>query len=152
MSNKQKKVNVNKGQRKETPPVPRKSMAISFLMIAIFMTMVYVFSGPNKFNTIDYSDFISALNSGSVTEVTISHDGTGNHNITGLMDESPFQAEIILTDELMKKLQEKEIKVIVKKPNMLLSSILINLGGFLLLFGLIYFIFIRQMKNAVKER
>jgi len=153
MSSKQKnkiKKSPVKNQKKDSPQVPRKSMAISFLMIAIFMTMVYVFSGPNKFKQIDYSDFISALNSGSVTEVTISHDGTGNHNITGLMDESPFQAEIILTDELMTQLQDKDIKVIVKKPNMLLSSILINLGGFLLLFGIIYFIFIRQMKNAGK--
>ena len=153
MSSKQKnkiKKSPAKNQRKDSSPVPRKSMAISFLMIAVFMTMVYVFSGPNKFKQIDYSDFISALNSGSVTEVTISHDGTGNHNITGLMNESPFQAEIILTDELMNQLQDKDIKVVVKKPNMLLSSILINLGGFLLLFGLIYFIFIRQMKNAGK--
>ena len=56
MSSKQKnkiKKNPAKNQRKDSSPVPRKSMAISFLMIAVFMTMVYVFSGPNKFKQTD---------------------------------------------------------------------------------------------------
>ena len=58
---------------------------------------------------------VNALDQGQVSEVTISHDGTGNHNINGIKDGVPFQAEIILTDELMSLLQDKG-KVDVKKP------------------------------------
>ena len=65
---------------------------------------------------------MNALDQGQVTEVTISHDGTGNHNINGIKDGVPFQAEIILTDELMSLLQDKGVKVDVKKPNVLISS------------------------------
>ena len=147
MSKKKKNI---KSVKKEPSPVPKKSMAISLMFIALFMSLVYVFSGPNKYTQTSYSEFISALNEGQVTEVTISHDGTGNHNINGMKDGLPFQAEIILTDELMSLLQDKGVKVEVKKPNVLLSSILINLLGFVLIFGLIYFVFIRQMRNAGK--
>ena len=130
--------------------MPKKGMALSLLFLALFMSLVYVFSGPNKFSQTSYSDFMNALDQGQVSEVTISHDGTGNHNINGIKDGVPFQAEIILTDELMSLLQDKGVKVDVKKPNVLISSILINLLGFVLIFGLIYFVFIRQMRNAGK--
>jgi len=145
-----KRKKIIKNIKKEQPPVPKKSMALSLLFIALFMSLVYVFSGPNKYTQTSYSEFVTALNNGQVSEVTISHDGTGNHNINGMKDGLPFQAEIILTDELMSLLQEKGVDVEVKKPNVLLSSILINLLGFILIFGLIYFVFIRQMRNAGK--
>ena len=144
------KKNMKKNIKKDQPPMPKKGMALSLLFLALFMSLVYVFSGPNKFSQTSYSDFMNALDQGQVSEVTISHDGTGNHNINGIKDGVPFQAEIILTDELMSLLQDKGVKVDVKKPNVLISSILINLLGFVLIFGLIYFVFIRQMRNAGK--
>ena len=72
MSKKKKNI---KSVKKEPSPVPKKSMAISLMFIALFMSLVYVFSGPNKYTQTSYSEFISALNEGQVTEVTISHDG-----------------------------------------------------------------------------
>ena len=152
---KNKKINTttkknNGSKAKGTPPMPKRGMAISLLMIAVFMSMMYMVSGPSKYQPTDYSDFINALNQGLITEVTISHDGAGNHHITGLNDGTPFHSDIILTDELMSLLQQKEVAYNVKKPNVFLSSLLVNLGGFLLIFGIIYFFFIRQMRNAGK--
>ena len=142
-------------QRKGPPPMPARGMAVSFLLMAIFLTSMYLFSDSSKNNgQLDYSDFVKLVKSGRVSKVDIAHDGAGNHNIMGESKDvnasgsTRFRTEIILTDKLMEMLEENNVQVTVKRPKTVMVSILANLIPFLLIFGLIYFFFIRQMKNS----
>ncbi len=144
-----------KPDKKGPPPMPMRGLAISFLMMAIFLTVLHLISNSSQStNEIEYSDFINMVESGRVSKVDIAHDGAGNHYVTGeSMDlnksgTTRFRAEIILTENLMKLLQDKGVQVKVKRPKTMLVSILANVVPFILIFGIIYFIFIRQMKNA----
>ena len=144
--------------RKGPPPMPAPGMAISFLLMAIFLTAMYLFSDSSKNNgEIDYSDFVKLVKSGRISKVDVAHDGAGNHHILGESKDinaagsTRFRTEIILTDKLMEMLEENNVQVTVKRPRTLMVSILANLIPFLLIFGLIYFFFIRQMKILVEE-
>ena len=141
--------------RKGQPPVPARGLALSFLLMAIFLTVMYLFSDSSKSSgELDYSDFVTLVKSGRVSKVDIAHDGAGNHNIIGESKDinaagsTRFRTEIILTDKLMEMLEEYDVQVTVKRPRTVMVSILANLIPFILIFGLIYFFFIRQMKNS----
>ena len=141
--------------RKGQPPVPARGLALSFLLMAIFLTVMYLFSDSSKSSgELDYSDFVTLVKSGRVSKVDIAHDGAGNHNIIGESKDinaagsTRFRTEIILTDKLMEMLEENGVQVTVKRPRTVMVSILANLIPFILIFGLIYFFFIRQMKNS----
>jgi len=141
--------------RKGQPPVPARGLALSFLLMAIFLTAMYLFSDSSKSSgELDYSDFVTLVKSGRVSKVDIAHDGAGNHNIIGESKDinaagsTRFRTEIILTDKLMEMLEENGVQVTVKRPRTVMVSILANLIPFILIFGLIYFFFIRQMKNS----
>ncbi len=103
-----------------------------------------------------YSEFVKEVKSGSVSKVDIAHDGAGNHSVIGetkdinTADQTQFRTEIILTDKLMEMLEENNVQVNVKRPRTLMASIFVNLIPFLLILGIIYFVFIRQMKHAGK--
>jgi len=146
----------DKPAKKGPPPMPMRGLAISFLMMAIFLTVLHLFSSSSK-NTdpIDYSTFLAKLDNDQVTKVTISHDGSGNYfaiGETNQLDEKgkqeQFRVELVFPDpDLTKKLTEKGIVILKKRPSVL-PSILVNIVPFILIFVIIYFVFIRQMKNA----
>lgn len=149
------KKNKSTPPRKGQPPVPARGLAVSFLLMAIFLTAMYLFSDSSKNSgELDYSDFVKLVKSGRVSKVDIAHDGAGNHNIIGESKDvdaagsTRFRTEIILTDKLMEMLEENKVQVTVKRPRTVMVSILANLIPFILIFGLIYFFFIRQMKNS----
>ena len=144
-----------KPEKKGPPPMPMRGLAISFLMMAIFLTVLHLFSNSSEgSNEIEYTDFIRMVKAGRVSKVDIAHDGAGNHFVTGermdinASDTPQFRTEIILTEDLMKLFEEKGVQVKVKRPKTMLTSVLVNIVPFILIFGIIYFIFIRQMKNA----
>ena len=63
-------------QRKGPPPMPARGMAVSFLLMAIFLTSMYLFSDSSKNSgQLDYSDFVKLVKSGRVSKVDIAHDG-----------------------------------------------------------------------------
>jgi cell division protease FtsH len=132
-----------------------RGLAISFLMMAIFLTVLHLFSNSSQnANEIEYTDFVKMVKAGRIAKVDISHDGAGNHYVTGDSKDlnqsgtTQFRTEIILTEPLMTLLEDNGVQVKVKRPKTMLVSILANILPFILIFGIIYFIFIRQMKNA----
>jgi len=143
-----------KPNRKGPPPMPFRGLAVSFLMMAVFLTVLHLFSDSEGSNEVEYTDFISMAKAGRVSKVDIAHDGAGNHYITGESKDineagtTRFRTEIILTENLMQLLDENGVQVKVKRPKTMLFTFLANILPFLLIFGIIYFIFIRQMKNA----
>jgi cell division protease FtsH len=145
----------NKPEKKGPPPMPMRGLAISFLMMAVFLTVLHLFSNSSQAsNEIDYSDFVNMVKSGRISKVVVSHDGAGNEYVTGEskdLNESgttQFRAEIIMSDKLMELMEENGVHIKKKRPKTMLVSILANIIPFILIFGIIYFIFIRQMKNA----
>ncbi len=135
--------------------MPMRGLAISFLMMAIFLTVLHLFSNSSKSsNEIEYTDFVNMAKAGRIAKVDISNDGAGNHYVTGESKDlnasgtTQFRTEIILTEKLMEMLEENGVQVKVKRPKTMLVSILANIVPFILIFGIIYFVFIRQMKNA----
>ncbi|HEY5621711.1 MAG TPA: ATP-dependent zinc metalloprotease FtsH [Pontiella sp.] len=144
-----------KPNKKGPPPMPFRGLAISFLMMAIFLTVLHLFSDSSqRTNEVEYTDFISMVKGGRISKVDIAHDGAGNHYVTGESKDinesgtTRFRTEIILTEKLMEVLEENGVQVRVKRPKTMLLSFLANIVPFILIFGIIYFIFIRQMKNA----
>ena len=149
------KKNSPKKQKKGAAPMPPRGMALSFLMMALFITLMYILSDSSgRSGELDYSEFVNRVKTGRIATVDIAHDGAGNHTITGEAKDvnesgsTQFKTEIILTDSLMNLLEEHQVQVTIKRPRTLMVSILANLIPFLLVFGIIYFVFIRQMKNS----
>jgi cell division protease FtsH len=146
---------VDKPGKKGPPPMPMRGLAISFLMMAVFLTVLHLVTNSSQStNEIDYSTFMQMLDESKIAKVEISHDGAGNY-YASIESKEPsaagttqFKSHIILTDELMADLNGNGVQVRIKQPNTVLKSILINILPFILIFGIIYFIFIRQMKNA----
>ena len=145
----------DKPAKKGPPPMPMRGLAISFLMMAVFLTVLHLFSNSsNKTNELGYTDFLTKIKDGRIAKVDIANDGAGNHYVTGeskdLNEEgtTQFRTEIILTEKLMELLESNGVQVNVKRPKTMLISILANIVPFILIFGIIYFVFIRQMKNA----
>ncbi len=135
--------------------MPMRGLAISFLMMAVFLTVLHLFSDDtNKSNKIEYTDFINMVKGGRVSKAVISHDGAGNYYVEGESTElnesgtTQFRSEVILTDKLLELLEENGVQTKVRQPKTMLVSILANIVPFILIFGIIYFVFIRQMKNA----
>jgi cell division protease FtsH len=145
-----------KPEKKGPPPMPMRGLAISFLMMAIFLSVLHLIGNSSKkAGDLDYSDFLTKVEKGEVSKVTISHDGSGNYfaigettNLTEGGEQEKFRVEIVFPDtELINKLTEQGVKISKKRPSML-PSMLANILPFILIFGIIYFVFIRQMKNA----
>jgi cell division protease FtsH len=146
-----------KSGKKGPPPMPMRGLAISFLAVAVFLVVLQLFSNPAKnSNEMEFSDFVKQLKDGRISKVEIVNDGAGNHYVKGESKDlneagsTQFRSEIILTENLMELMEEKGVQVKIKPPKTMLVSILANIVPFILIFGIIYFIFIRQMKNAGK--
>jgi len=147
----------DKPAKKGPPPMPMRGLAISFLAVAVFLVVLQFFSSSsNTSNEIEYSDFVKQVKGGRISKVDIAHDGAGNHYVSGESKDvnesgtTQFRTEIILTEKLMDLFEENGVQVKVKRPKTMLVSILANIVPFILIFAIIYFIFIRQMKSAGK--
>jgi cell division protease FtsH len=145
----------DKPEKKGPPPMPMRGLAVSFLLMAIFLTVLHLFSNSdNATNEVEYTDFVNMVKAGRISKVDIAHDGAGNHYVTGESKDlneagnTQFRTEIILTENLMDMLETNGVQVKVKRPRTMLFSVLANIVPFILIFGIIYFLFIRQMKNA----
>ena len=145
----------SKNPRKGPPPMPMRGLAISFLMMIVFLTVLHLFSNSSaQVSELDYSDFLTKVKDGRIAKVEIVSDGAGNHYILGESKDpgkgglTRFRTEIILTDSLLDQLEKAGVQVNIKRPKTMLISILANVVPFILIFGIIYLVFIRQMKNA----
>ena len=130
-----------KPAKKGPPPMPMRGLAISFLMMAIFLTVLHLFSNSsNSSDELEYTDFVNMVKSDRIAKVEIANDGAGNHFVTGESKDlnasgtTRFRTEIILTEKLMEMLEENGVQVKVKRPKTMLVSILANIVPFILIF------------------
>ena len=137
--------------------MPMRGLGIALLMVVVFLTVLQLFSSSGKSSSeISYTDFRKLVEQKRVSKVVLSHDNAGNSFATGESKDpdangmTNFKVNLPFRNDepLQQFLQENGVEIDSKPPNTVLMGILVNIVPFILIFGIIYFIFIRQMKNA----
>jgi len=87
-----------------------KNLAL-WLVISLMMVMLFqIFKQPDKSSaSVGYSDFLSMVESGSVSSVTIQGD-----NILGMSAQGPFKTYAPKDPELIGLMRSKGVKISVK--------------------------------------
>ena len=157
----------NKKPRRSIKNLPpeRFQPKVLFIWLAIFVAVVgllvwspNITTGPAKFTI---QDVVDRAESGEVTKGVIRPDSSGGRDgvvITGEIenktlksergvDTNSFIASGRLTDANMERLQKSK-KFSEQPSQTLLSAILVQVIPFILIIGLLYFLFVRQLKQA----
>jgi cell division protease FtsH len=140
--------------------LPVRGMAVWFLLLALFLFMFQMFSqGPDRSQKLPYSpDFIRLVDEGKIRKAEIVMEVSGSRFVRGeLVDldektgkHKKFRVFIADTEEAQKRLTEKGVQFEVVPQNPYLWQILSGAIPFLLVMGLLYFLFTRQMRIAGK--
>jgi cell division protease FtsH len=138
--------------------VPMRGMAIWLLLLALFLTLYQVFAqGPEKYPKIAYSpDFVHLVEQGKIRKCEIVMEVSGFRYIRGELldlDEKTgrakrFRVNVADTESAQKLLSEKGISFEVNPQNPYVWQILSGAIPFLIVLGLLYFLFVRQMRIA----
>ncbi|MBW1996951.1 MAG: ATP-dependent zinc metalloprotease FtsH [Deltaproteobacteria bacterium] len=119
-----------------------KNLAL-WLVISLLMVMLFqVFKQPERGRlNVGYSDFLSMVENGSITEVTIQGD-----NISGISAQGPFKTYAPKDPELIKLLRSKGVKISAKpEEDSPWFQVLLSWVPMLLLIG-VWIFFMRQMQ------
>ncbi|MBN2703819.1 MAG: ATP-dependent zinc metalloprotease FtsH [Pontiellaceae bacterium] len=146
---------LNKPGRKAPPPMPMRGLGISFLLIAIFLVVTHFLATPKSNDQMGYDEFKRRIEQGNITKVVFSRDNSGNSFVTGqYKNDNGEMTEFIIpippiNDEKLSDLLDKHgVTIQTKLPNTMLTFLLVQIGPIILIFVIIYFVFIRQLKNA----
>ena len=145
----------DKPGRKTPPPMPMRGLGISLLLLVIFLVVMRFLASPSKDEgQITYDDFLRLVDNGSITKVVFSHDSGGESFATGEYhgDSGATKFKVYVPfrndDRLQERLDAKKVKIELKPQNTMLTGILLNVVPFVVIFVIVYFVFIRQMRNA----
>ncbi len=139
--------------------LPVRGMAVWFLLLALFLLMFQVFNqGPEKLNKYTYTEFVNMVEAQRVRNAQIVMEVSGTRYVKGeLMDmdektgrNKKYRVYVAETEQLQKLLLEKGVQFEVTPQNPYLWQILSGAIPFLLIMGLLYFLFTRQMRMAGK--
>jgi len=114
------------------------------IIIGLALVMLFrVFNHPGNIVSIDYSDFLSMIESESVIQVTIQGD-----NISGLTAQGPFNTFAPKDPELIKLVKSKGVKISAKpEKGSSLSRVFLSWVPMLLLVGVWIFL-MRRMQGG----
>ncbi len=119
-----------------------KNLAL-WLVISLMMVMLFqIFKQPDRSSaSVGYSDFLSMVESGSVSSVTIQGD-----NISGMSAQGPFKTYTPKDPEMIGLLRSKGVKISVKpQEDSSWFQVLLSWVPMLLLIG-VWIFFMRQMQ------
>ena len=119
-----------------------KNLAL-WLVISLMMVMLFqIFKQPDRSSApVGYSDFLSMVESGSVSNVTIQGD-----NISGMSAQGPFKTYAPKDPELIGLMRSKGVKISVKpQEDSSWFQVLLSWVPMLLLIG-VWIFFMRQMQ------
>lgn len=119
-----------------------KNLAL-WLVISLMMVMLFqIFKQPDRSSaSVGYSDFLSMVESGSVSNVTIKGD-----NISGMSAQGPFKTYAPKDPEMIGLLRSKGVKISVKpQEDSSWFQVLLSWVPMLLLIG-VWIFFMRQMQ------
>ena len=156
-----KKKNNSAGSGGDEPQrFPIRGLAMWLLLLAMSLTMYQVFSqGQERETRLPYSpDFIRKVEQGKISKAEVVLEVSGQQYVRGeLVDVDPktgrpqkFRVDAPATEALEKLLLENGVPFEYKPQNPYLWSLITGAIPFLLIIGLLYFFFIRQMRMAGK--
>ena len=138
--------------------MPMRALLAWFLLMALLIT-IYQLATQHaaKPQNLPYNpEFLGLLQDGRINKAEIVMEVSGQHFIRGeLKDLDPatgkpvaFRVEAPVTENLVEKLTAAKVPFEFKPQNPLLWQILSSTVPFLLVFGLIYFLFYRNMSSG----
>jgi len=144
---------------KPDPNAPRLSPKGWFAWFAIFTLLLiayqYYATSQETVDELKYNpDFVQLIETGRVSECTINEEISGNQYITGTLKamdsrsgkQKRFRVDVMVTDDLPKWLRANHVKFDFKRQSPYIWQLLSGALPVLLLLGLLYFLFTRQMK------
>ena len=146
-----------KDPQNDDGPSVNKRFALSWLLIlGVIALMVYFTKGGSltrKPENLDYSDFQALVTENAVTEVKLTRVNSTEAYVTGTYEKDgaqrAFRADVYANDSLVDDLEKQGVKVRrISSPNTFWPMVLWNVLPILLLVGLFYLLFMRQMRGG----
>ena len=142
------------------PPMPMRALLAWFLLMALLVTVYQLATQHGaKPASLPYNpDFLTLLADGRIDKAEVVMEMSGQHFIRGqLKDLDPatgkpaeFRVEAPVTENLVEKLTAAKVPFEFKSQNPLVWQIVSSTLPFLLVFGVIYFLFYRNMANGAR--
>ena len=142
-------------------PIPPKRSIIAWIVIITVVMLMVQFTSKNKgkFEEMPYSpDFTDLVTSGKIVSCKIIREVSGIESVRGTIKQDDpnsteeakqFKVYITNADEGFRQfLTENKVPFSVPPQNPLLWQMVSSILPVVLIFGIIYFIFMRQMKSA----
>ena len=146
------------GNQDKKQQMPIRGLAIWLLLLALFLTVYQIFSqGHEKYQKLPYSpDFVQLVEQGKIRKCEVVIDVSGVQFIRGELldlDEQTgrprrFRVDVPVTDDLIKLLREKSVNFEFKPQNPYIWQVVSGAIPFVVILGLLYFLFVRQMRIA----
>lgn len=146
--------------KRPQPPAGRMMFTWLLLLLLFFPLYQYLSTSREKSDLIPYSpDFLTLVASGDINKSTITLNAGGPNFVEGERKEvdpatgklATFRVEVPITDDLVKILSDAHVPFSFKSKNPLIWNILGGILPILLLFGLFYFFFYRNMANGSRS-
>jgi len=149
-----------RGGKKEPggPPnqrLPVRGLAIWLLLLALFLTMFQVFSqSQEKYEQLDYyPDFYQLVQDKRITRLELVKEVAGTQYARGEMLDAEgmpqkFRVEVEVDSGLRDFLTEHGVHFTYKQQHPYIYHLLQGVLPFLIVLGLLYFLFVRQMRIA----
>ncbi|MBU1694277.1 MAG: ATP-dependent zinc metalloprotease FtsH [Verrucomicrobia bacterium] len=138
--------------------VPLRGLALWLLLLALFLTVYQMFSQQqDRYERVPYSpDFIELVSQHRIRRAEVVVEVSGLHYVRGeLLDVDArtkrprrFRTEIVVGDDLIRFLRENGVPFAFKAQNPYIWQLVSGAVPFLLVLGLLYFLFVRQMRMA----
>ena len=140
------------------PSVPLRGLALWLLLLALFLTVYQMFTQQQeRYERVPYSpDFIELVSQKRIRKAEVVVEVSGLHYVRGeLLDTDSrtkrprrFRTEIVVGDDLIRFLRENGVPFAFKAQNPYIWQLVSGALPFLLILGLLYFFFVRQMRMA----
>ena len=145
-------------QKRATPPSKPPVALMVWLLVfgAIGFLLASKFHGGGKVVKLNQTEFFTKMQQGSVASAKVSQENSTTWNVTGeLIDpttkfKTPYSTTIMNSDNLYSEFNKYKVPVVVDESSGLLSEFIMSLLPVLIILGLLYFLFSRQMKSAGK--
>ena len=127
-------------------------------MIALFLTLFQIFSqGRTSFEKIPFNpDFVQLVKDGRIRKCEVVREVSGTQFVRGELteqddktgDDKQFKVDVVVDEKLTELLRDGGVPFEYKTQNPYLWQIVSGAVPFLIILGLVYFFFIRQMRSA----
>ncbi len=142
--------------------IKRSVFSYIFLLLVILGIFYFLNILNTKVNKLTYSEFLSELEGGKVTELTITPNSSqGIYSITGKLEDynenETFTSQATLSEETIKQIYDKksdkdiEINVAKDPGSSWVLLFVVNILPIVLILGLGYYLISRQMGSANKS-